>query len=663
MADQGFECQICSITIQMVQNLRRHYRNVHELSHEEITERTGGMKEPKKVCPQCNKSIIRADKHVCPKEQISPPQGQRATKKQNRGNVLPSTSGACAFPSASMRESPSSAMFELSLSGDQASTSSSRPSPSQTFERQAMIPEIISDFEAYVVQPTAGGNSKRTAELYSGYIRAFLKFIVQENGVDIARKVINVSSRGDYFPLPHPGDWIESAYPSEQANTSSRLGCFNAYIKFAEYLLYRMTKYINNFKDDQNEYNWRVNHIQNQKATVKNLNKSLANRSTVLKEGREEETSVLEGKEASVPYDVMKKITEDYIMCSERVELMSLLSANINNYTKSKHTFSPESLRNWLMLEYYIQAAGKRPDTVRNLTWKMLSYAREDEELFIVQVGPHKTDKTYGSMVILLPRTLRNLLVNYCCEVYPYFKRLQWKGAKSDEERKKHSQIQLEDLVFPTNTGEQMDRIGAIMKIWKSFVPESFGEWNPTPIDYRRFCATTYQSSENPLTRENAPLDMGHSQATARGVYEQKSKQNERRKGMKKEALPFDGAYDAASSTCATSEKAEEMMQKQREEAKQKKKESEEERAEETFRRTMKHKLLPSERKLLRTTFDPKNRDTLLAKDIDEALKINKEFATFFSDFKKRENISDQQAKVTIQNSYRASKRAENKGH
>ena len=156
---------------------------------------------------------------------------------------------------------------------------------------------------------------------------------------------------------------------------------------------------------------------------------------------------------------------------------------------------------------------------------------------------------------------------------------------------------------------------------------------------------------------------MGHSQATARGVYEQKSKQNERRKGMKKEALPFDGAYDAASSTCATSEKAEEMMQKQREEAKQKKKESEEERAEETFRRTMKHKLLPSERKLLRTTFDPKNRDTLLAKDIDEALKINKEFATFFSDFKKRENISDQQAKVTIQNSYRASKRAENKGH
>ena len=393
MADQGFECDFCSTNFKMVQDLRKHYRNIHNLSEEEAIQRTDGLKEPKKECPNCNKSVIRLDRHVCPKEQFSPPKGQRAAKKPNCGNVLPSTSGACALPSAPMRESPSTAMFELSLSGDQASTSSSRPGPIQTFERQAMIPEILSAFEKYVVQPTAGGNSKRTAQNYKGYIRAFLSFIVQENDVNTARRVFNVSARGDnYFALPHPGDWVESAYASERDNNSSRLGCFNAYIKFADFLLFKLQNNRDQFRFDQNEFMWRKSHIEFQKESVKNLNRSLSNRST-----------------------------------------------------------------------------------------------------------------------------------------------------------------------------------------------------------------------------------------------------------------------------CSTNKKADEMIQKQKEEAKEKKRAQEEAREEESFKRTEKHKLFPSERKLLRTTFDPKNRDTLLAKDIDEAVKNNKEFATFFSHFKARENITDQQTKVILQNSYRASKRAENK--
>ena len=264
-------------------------------------------------------------------------------------------------------------------------------------------------------------------------------------------------------------------------------------------------------------------------------------------------------------------------------------------------------------------------------------------------------------MIIFLPRTLYSLIINYCCEVYPDFKRSQWKAAKTDEERSKYKSIQFEDYVFPANTGGPLDRIGGIMDLWRKFVPESFGKWEPTPMDYRKVCATKFQTSENQLTRENAPLDMGHSQATARGTYEQKSKKNERSKEMKREVLPYDPVYDTASSTCAPNEKADEMIRKQKEEAKEKKRAQEEAREEESFKRTEKHKLFPSERKLLRTTFDPKNRDTLLAKDIDEAVKNNKEFATFFSHFKARENITDQQTKVILQNSYRASKRAENK--
>ena len=128
MENQGFQCDICSEIITMVQNLKRHYCNKHHLSREEASQRTEGLKENKTVCPQCNKSIIRVDKHVCPKEQFSPLKGQRAAKKQNYGYVLPSTSGACALPSSSMTESTSTDLSQLALSEDQSNRTGSNVS-------------------------------------------------------------------------------------------------------------------------------------------------------------------------------------------------------------------------------------------------------------------------------------------------------------------------------------------------------------------------------------------------------------------------------------------------------------------------------------------------------------------------------------------------------
>ena len=669
MENQGFQCDICSEIIKMVQNLKRHYCNKHHLSREEASQRTEGLKENKTVCPQCNKSIIRVDKHVCPKEQFSPPKGQRAAKKQNRGYVLPSTSGACALPSSSvMRESPSTAMFELSLSGNEANRTGSRPpAPSETFVRQAMIPEIIGKFEDYIVQPSAGGGSQRTAENYGGYMKAFLKFVVEQEGygLDAARKIYNVSLNGDYLPLPHIGDWVESAYPSEQDNTASRLGSFNAYIKFAEFLKFQLQNNRVQFQNNQSEYAWRMDHIQIQKEAVKKLNKNLSARSIVLKEQRALETRVHDGKKPAIPFDVMKRITDDYIDCPERSRTFNLLSDSINNFKKHKYLSSEARLRNWLMLEYYIHGAGKRPDAVYNLKWSQLRNGiKEGEDSYVIEIREGKTFNKYGSMKVHLPSSIRNLLINYCQEVYPNFKRLQRKAAKTKEEYEKHSRIQDDDYVFLSEMGDKMTRITEIMPVWKWFVPESFDKWNPTPIDFRRFCATQYQSSEDQLTRENAPLDMGHSQATARATYEQRSKKTERSIEMKKEIIPFDRISSAASNTIAVSEKAADMIRKQKEAAKEEKRRKEEARDEAKFVRTERKKLLPSEIRCLRATFDHLGRNTLLAKDIDAALKTE-EFARMFNDIKMRENQfrvqNDSDIKVLLQNAYRASKRGEQK--
>ena len=90
----------------------------------------------------------------------------------------------------------------------------------------------------------------------------------------------------------------------------------------------------------------------------------------------------------------------------------------------------------------------------------------------------------------------------------------------------------------------------------------------------------------------------------------------------------------------------------------------EEARDEAKFVRTERKKLLPSEIRCLRATFDHLGRNTLLAKDIDAALKTE-EFARMFNDIKMRENQfrvqNDSDIKVLLQNAYRASKRGEQK--
>ena len=86
-----------------------------------------------------------------------------------------------------------------------------------------------------------------------------------------------------------------------------------------------------------------------------------------------------------------------------------------------------------------------------------------------VETSECKAAKRHGSMPILVPKTLYKLMIDYCCEIYPFFKRLQLKNAKSDDERRQYQKIQLEDYVFPSDRGARMDRISRIIETLKRF--------------------------------------------------------------------------------------------------------------------------------------------------------------------------------------------------
>ena len=600
--DSGFQCDLCFSKIGMVQNLRKHYKNSHGLSAEEIHTKTAGMREPKTICDACKGEIIRINRHVCPRPlPVSPPKGQRAAKK------------VCPQENIGMSSSKDQAtQFQGSrCKGTELATYSVGTSlPSQNLEITACIPRILKNFEAYIVQPTLGGNSKRTAELYSGRMKSFLKHIAEWKGVDAPSRIIQVSSEEDYLPLPYPGEWIEKNYPIEDGQTSSRVQCIKAYIQFCDYLHHELTNNFAHFKQNQSDFYCRKEHINKQREIVSKL----YGRQAV----KRLETNVYAEQESQVPQEVIENIYNDYALCKERADIFCGLSEQMKNYKSLPLLCSEVRLRDWLMLEFFTQAAGKRPDTVLDLTWKELSCAELDGEVYVVETSECKAAKRHGSMPILVPKTLYKLMIDYCCEIYPFFKRLQLKNAKSDDERRQYQKIQLEDYVFPSDRGARMDRISRIIETLKRFVPESFGPWTISPNDYGRVCASNYQDSNNFGNPSHDPVF--NDEAGPSGIN------------------------------------LNEWTQKQRQGSQGKKKGDDEQHKEEKFLPTARQKLSQSEKTWLRETFDHLGRDTLLAKDIDDALK-DEEFLRKFTVIRMRQqDDSIEKVKKVLQSSYRASK-------
>ena len=190
--------------------------------------------------------------------------------------------------------------------------------------------------------------------------------------------------------------------------------------------------------------------------------------------------------------------------------------------------YSPENIRDWLILELFIQGTGMRSDVIRNLTLSNLTTGEPspDGKHKVVQVGQHKTARFHGSMRLFIPNRLHNLLLHFCSELYAdSFKKHLQNSAKTEEEKQSAKTMQPSDKVFVSNRGNHLQSIQSCMDLWLKFIPQSFGEWRPTSVDFRRYCETVFQSSEDPETRENAPRMIGHCQKTARERYVQKSEQ------------------------------------------------------------------------------------------------------------------------------------------
>ena len=157
-----FQCHLCGAKFDWNQNLRRHYTLTH---HVNPPENLAGTAERKKECPNCKATFSRLDKHLplCTKAPtpLSPPKNQPRAKKAHveRPSQPKTVTAVTSSTKQRHRDSPSDAMFALTVSDPV-----SGPSTSRLTDEDSQIPAIlakIDDFMHIVLPPIISNSEKQ----------------------------------------------------------------------------------------------------------------------------------------------------------------------------------------------------------------------------------------------------------------------------------------------------------------------------------------------------------------------------------------------------------------------------------------------------------------------------------------------------------------------
>ena len=141
----------------------------------------------------------------------------------------------------------------------------------------------------------------------------------------------------------------------------------------------------------------------------------------------------------------------------------------------------------------------------------------------------------------------------------------------------------------------------------------------------------------------------------AKSRYEQRSEVERRQQNMRQEILgSSDPVLDITLDDQSNVQAAEEFLEVQKTSVQTERNRAKAEKKDGKFDRTEKHKLMPSERQVLRQTFDHLGQHRITVFQINEALENSQEFKNVYSEFKAREQKPDNELKRTIQESYRA---------
>lgn len=264
----------------------------------------------------------------------------------------------------------------------------------------------------------------------------------------------------------------------------------------------------------------------------------------------------------------------------------------------------------------------------------------EAEELYAISVTEHKTAKGRGAIEIMVPRSLRNLLIKFEREVRHLLAPMSKK---------------IDDYLFVTNdTGEMMTRVDSAVGIFRKEV----GCVNiMTAKSFRQYFATKAQNSDDPITRERMPIHMGHSQNTVQTYYLRRPERRREHVQMLEEI----GGLTVAAANVDDPEGIQEDRNRRYQEVRDAEEAQRIEEQNANFYQHPRRVFTHFERQVIRQTFAhlPEGRNTLCREHIDDALENNAEFKAMYDKHLKQEG-SDGKVRTKLNNSFHAQRRKKN---
>ena len=138
-------------------------------------------------------------------------------------------------------------------------------------------------------------------------------------------------------------------------------------------------------------------------------------------------------------------------------------------------------IRNFLILEVFLESYGQRPDVIYNMTLQELTRdgkIENNKDSYLIYVHNHKTSKKFGPAKIILPNDLADEVFFYINKIRPFL-------LKDDVKS---------DLVFPTVKGSPLTFFGEIMKL---FMEATETEYNIHALDFRRAWEAMIRTDDN----------------------------------------------------------------------------------------------------------------------------------------------------------------------
>ena len=413
----------------------------------------------------------------------------------------------------------------------------------------------------------------------------------------------------------------------------------NAYIKLVDYLCDLLECHEHNTPLDIQQVAYRRSYLHAKRVNASQIHKSIQKNELPDRQDRQEDRANLAENESemAIPVPEMEKLMVIYRESEYRRKMYEELKDMEGAICTNK--ISNIGIRNFLMLEILFECGGMRSDVITNMTLGEFfqNKAIGDSDRHVILVKDHKTKQHKGSAQVIIPRSLKNLLVQYATKV-----------------RKTFCEIEdpVNSLMFVAqDSGNKIAKLSCAAELFKE---KTGAKYHVTPRDFRYYYAHLGQASEDPVLNEQFPEYIGHCKATAQRTY------------IKKDAKIRAHAQflDKLQSGASTSQSLPDVEDQENEEeerakiiqAKRAMREEEVKTKEERHIPGKRRAFSDQERALIKSTFKSVPQTNLKRGEFDAAIRENQEFAEFVT---RHENEGKPLTKVFTQvtNSFHSMRR------